>query len=173
MKILLAVDDSASSEAAISRLIGQMKAQNTEVHLLHVLDLYPGGLAKRTGGQDSLDFIAARMKQRTLAAEMLARDSEHLRSAGFSVSSSIKEGDVRPAILEEAVAWRADLVVLGSREPKAKGLRRFFSRSISEDVARNARCSVEIFRLWPRLTIIPDEWSGETSRKLPGLTREV
>lgn len=173
MKILLAVDDSAASEAAISRLIGQMKAHDADVHLLHVLEPYPDGLAKRIGGQDSPGLTAARMKQRTLAAEMLARDSEQLRSAGFSVSSSIKEGDVRAAILEEAAAWRADLLVLGSREPKAKGVRRFFSRSISEVVARNARCSVEVFRLWPTLAIVPDMWSGETSIKRPEITQEA
>lgn len=154
MKILLAVDDSAASEAAITRLIDQMKAQSTEVRLLHVLDPYPERLAKRIGSHDFPDFAAARMKQRASAEQLLERTSKRFRSAGFWVSSSIEEGDPRAVILEEAKAWRANLLVLGSRQPKVKGIRHFFSGSISEDVARDAPCSVEIVRLWPRPAII-------------------
>jgi len=144
MRILLAVDDSATSETAMTLLIDQVKPSGTEVRLLHVVDPYPERLAKRMGSHDSPDFTAARMKQRAFVGELLERATERLRSAGFSVSSSIEEGDVRAVILEEAKAWRADLLVLGSRQ--RKGIRHFFSGSISEDVARDAPCSVEIVR---------------------------
>lgn len=150
MKILLAIDDSATLEVAITRLIDQVKAPQTEVCLLHVLDPYPERLARRIGGSDSPDFTAARMNQRASAEELLEFATKRLRSAGFSVSSSIKEGDVRAVILEEAKALRADLLVLGSRQ--RKGIRHFFSGSISEDVARDAPCSVEIVRPWPMQT---------------------
>ncbi|MGI0085546.1 MAG: universal stress protein, partial [Nitrososphaerales archaeon] len=144
MKILLAVDDSATSEAVMTLLIDQVKVRETEVRLLQVVDPYPERLAKRMGSHDSPDFAAARMKQRAFAGELLERATERLCSAGFSVSSSIEEGDVRAVILEEAKAGCAGLIVLGSRQ--RKGIRHFFSGSISQDVARDAPCSVEIVR---------------------------
>lgn len=165
MKILLAVDDTTISEVAITRLIDQIKAPQTEVRLLHVLNSYPERLAKRIGGNDSPDFTAARMKQRASAEELLKCATKRLRSAGFSVSSSIKEGDVRAVILEEAKAWRADLLVLGSRQQK--GIRHFFSASISEDVARDALCSVEIVRLQPWTKHVSTLYSQGDTQPLP------
>lgn len=155
MRILLAIDDSAVSEAAMTLLIDQVKPTGTEVQLLHVLDPYPERLATRIGGHDSPDFTAARMKQRAFAGKLLQHAAEELRSAGFLVSSSVQEGDVRAVILEEARTWRADLLVLGSRQ--RKGIRHFFSGSISEDVSRDARCSVEIVRLrpWAPSVLVP------------------
>ncbi|MGH9359200.1 MAG: universal stress protein [Terriglobia bacterium] len=147
MKILLAIDESAASEAAVSLVVDQAKPKGTDVRLLHVVDSYPERLAKRLGGHDSPDFCAARLNQRRLAQELLERASGKLRAAGFSVSSSIEEGDVRAIIIQEANVWRADLIVLGSSE--RKGIRYFWSTSIAEDVARAASCSVEIARARP------------------------
>lgn len=150
MKILVAIDESATSEAAINFVIDEVKPKGTEVRLFHVLDPYPVRLAKRIGGHDTPDFVAAVQKLRAIAGKLLEGTTAKLLSAGFSVSSSTQEGDVRALILEEAKAWRADLIVVGSRE--RKGIRHFFSSSISEDVARNAACSVQVVRVraWAR-----------------------
>lgn len=136
-------------------MIDGVKPKGTEVHLLHVLDPYPERLAKRIGGRDTPDFVAAVRKQRADASELLERSTKALRPAGFSVSSSIQEGDVRALILERAKAWRADLVVVGSGEQR--GIRHFFSISFSEDVARDASCSVEVVRVppWARGALVP------------------
>ncbi|MGH9432035.1 MAG: universal stress protein [Terriglobia bacterium] len=147
MKILLAIDDSAASEAAMSLVIDQAKPKGTQVRLLHVVDSYPERLAKRMGGHDFPNFSAARMKQQAFAKELLERAAEKLRAAGFSVNSSIEEGDVRAVILEEAKVWRADLIMLGSQE--RKGIRHFWTTSVSEEEARDAPCSVEIARSRP------------------------
>jgi len=144
VKILLAMGDSTASETAMTRLIDQIKTRETEVRLLHVLDPYPERLAKKMGGHDTPDFTAAQRKQREFAGKLLAQATEKLRSAGFLVNSSIREGDVCAVILEEAKRWRADLIVLGSRQ--RKGLEGLFSRSISEVVSREAPCSVEVVR---------------------------
>lgn len=145
MKILLAVNESNTSEAAVNLVLDEAKPKGTEIHLFHVLDPYPERLAKRLGGHDTPDFVAAVQKQRAIARELLERTTAKLRSAGFSVSTAIEEGDVRALILQEARMWRADLIVLGSHQQKAGW--HFFSGSISEDVARDASCSVEVVRV--------------------------
>lgn len=145
MKILLAINDSNTSEATVNFVIDEMKPKGTEVRLLHVLDPYPERLAKRIGGRDTPDFVAALTELRAGAHDFLERTGEKLRAAGFSVSSSVEEGDVRALILEEAKAWHADLIVVGSHSQK--GFRGFFSSSVSEDVARDAPCSVEVVRV--------------------------
>lgn len=150
MKILLAINESNASEAAVNLVIDEVKPKRTEIHLFHVLDPYPERLAKRLGGRDTPDFVAAVQKQRAIAHELLERTTAKLRSAGFSVSTAIEEGDVRALIFQEAKIWRAELIVIGSHQQK--GGWHFFSRSISEDVARDASCSVEVVRVpaWPR-----------------------
>jgi nucleotide-binding universal stress UspA family protein len=145
MKILLALDDSNFSEAATGALIAQMKTTGKEVRLLHVVESFPEKLANKLGSKDAPDFVAARLQQRERARAWLARAAEKLRSAGFKVTSSVKEGDARSVILDLAETWRADLIVLGSHG--RKGLDRFLIGSVSEAVARHARCSVEIVRV--------------------------
>jgi nucleotide-binding universal stress UspA family protein len=144
MRILLALDDSKFSGAATGALIAQVKATHTEVRLLHVVESFPERLATKLGSRDAPDFVAARLEQRERAKEWLARAAEKLRFAGFKATSSVKEGDARSVILDLAETWRADLIVLGPHG--RKGLDRFLMGSVSEAVARHARCSVEIVR---------------------------
>jgi nucleotide-binding universal stress UspA family protein len=160
VRILIAIDDSEASDATVRQVIGQVKASGTEVELLHVLDPYPERLARKKGRQDFPDFAAARKELRAHAEKLLTRVAERLQSAGFSVRLSIQEGDVRALILEEATTWPAGLIVLGAH-PQT-GIKRFFSSSISEDVSREAPCSVEIVRI-PKCTAgIPAVDSSET-----------
>jgi len=144
MKILLAVDGSKFSEAATTQLIAQVKAENTEVHLLHAAEPFPESLAKEMGGKDYLNFAGARLQRRTWSEELLAQTGEKLKSAGFRVTSSVEEGDPKSVILNAAEGWGADLIVVGSHGHR--GLERFLIGSVAEAVARYARCSVEIVR---------------------------
>lgn len=56
MKILLAVDDSKSSVAAVSLLIAQAKTKGTEVRLLHVVEPFPVIAAQKKGSRESPQF---------------------------------------------------------------------------------------------------------------------
>jgi nucleotide-binding universal stress UspA family protein len=47
-------------------------------------------------------------------------------------------------LLDEAAAWKADLIVLGSHGKH--GLERLVLGSVSETVAIHAHCSVEVIR---------------------------
>ncbi len=78
---------------------------------------------------------------------MLAQAAQTLRPAGFKVTSSVEEGDPREVILNSADTWNADLIMVGSHG--RKGFDRLLVGSVSEAVARHARCSVEIVRIHP------------------------
>ena len=143
MKILLAVDDSKFSEAAAQAVITQMRPEQTEVCVLHVVEplllipyYYMGQVA-------SLE--AAQQKRMADGKELVVRLGQRLMQAGFKVQTDVKEGDPRAMILDYAAAWNPDLIVVGSHG--RKGLDRFLIGSVAESLARHATCSVLIVRI--------------------------
>jgi nucleotide-binding universal stress UspA family protein len=145
MNILVAVDDSKFSEAAANAVIAHVKTKGSEVRLLCVLEPFPVSLAEKLGSKDSPDFPAARMKLKSQATAHLTKTAKKFRSAGFKTSHFVEEGDAREVILDYAEQWPADLIVVGSHG--RKGMNRFLMGSVSEAVARYARCSVQIVRI--------------------------
>ena len=144
MKILLAIDDSKFSEAAIEAVIRQATPQKTEVKLLHVIEpipIYPNGQAWGYGPEASQVL----KEQRKEAEELVARAGQTLREKNFKVMTAIEEGNPKEVIIDSAAQWHADLIVVGSHG--RKGLDRFFMGSVSEAAARHAHCSVQIVRL--------------------------
>jgi nucleotide-binding universal stress UspA family protein len=141
MKIVLAVDDSKFSEAAAKSLAGQFRSQDTEVRVLHVVE----PIVISEPPQMSAGYYPELEDQLPQAREIVDRVAKTLSSAGFRVTTSVATGDARSIILENAAEWNADLIVLGSHG--RKGLERFFLGSVSEAVARHARCSVLIVRI--------------------------
>lgn len=148
MKIVLAVDGSECSAAAIQAVIAQFRPDNTEVQVCHAdewpRDL-PASLAFSEGPGAAAHVLAVHDQRRYEAETLVAGAAQQLRAAGFRTCTTINEGEPRHAILDCAEAWHADLIVLGSHG--RKGLNRFVLGSVSEGVARHAPCSVEIVRM--------------------------
>jgi nucleotide-binding universal stress UspA family protein len=147
MKILLAVDDSKFSQAAIQSVLHTARPQETEVRVLHVLEpIEPLFIPPENQAWTSLPVYAEMMEQRRQhATELVKRAAESLKAAGFKVCSYAVEGGIpKLTIVDEAKRWGADLIVLGSHG--RTGLDRFLLGSVSEAVARHAACSVEIVR---------------------------
>ena len=146
MKILLAIDDSKFSEAAIQMVVAQARPQDTEVRVLHVL-LPPSLLLGREmgGGGYDPELETIWKAQREQAKALVTKTTGMLRASGFNVTSTLDEGDPKSRIIDVASEWNADLIVLGSHG--RKGLDRFLMGSVAESVARHANCSVEIVRL--------------------------
>lgn len=145
MKILLAVDDSRFSQAAIQMVLKTARPQESEVRVLHVLEpvIFPPEAQTWT----SLPVYAEMMEQqRRDAAKHVMEAAEVLSAAGFKdVSHDVEEGNPKVVIVDEAKKWGVDLIVLGSHG--RKGLDRFLLGSVSEAVARHADCSVELVRI--------------------------
>ena len=144
MKILLAIDESDFSQAAIQAVLAQARPQGTEVRILHVLEP-PSLLLGREMGANDPEFEAVWKALQDQAMALVEKTEAKLRAAGFSVSPALQEGDPKSKIIDVAKQWKADLIVLGSHG--RKGLQRFLMGSVAESVVRHAECSVEIVRI--------------------------
>ena len=144
MKILLAIDESDFSQAAIQAVSAQARPQGTEVRILHVLEP-PSLLLGREMGANDPEFEAVWKALQDQAMALVEKTEAKLRAAGFSVSPALQEGDPKSKIIDVAKEWKADLIVLGSHG--RKGLQRFLMGSVAESVVRHAECSVEIVRI--------------------------
>lgn len=133
MNVLLAVDKSECSEAAAQLVSGQIRPEGAEVLVVHVM--YP------------IVDVAAHQEQVRRSYDIVSYVAQVMNRAGFKTETDViivSEGDIQEAILEQAENCHADLIVLGSHG--SKGVRHFLLGSVSEYVARHARCSVLIVR---------------------------
>jgi len=146
VRILLAIDDSKFSEAATETVIAQARPQETEVHVVHVIDILSAQLPEMTAYYPGIEH--ARDAQRKPAEALVAKTAELLRSKGLQVTTAVELGDPKSKIIDAAAEWHADLIVLGSHG--RTGLDRFLLGSVSDAVMRHAQCSVEIVRIHPK-----------------------
>jgi len=142
MKILLAVDNSRFSEAAVQAVIARHRVRDLEVRVFHAAESPTLFTAP-----EMAEYIPPEESAQEAKA-LVAKAADAIRSAGINVTTSIVQGDPKSAIIDDAKAWGADLIVLGSHG--RKGLQRFLLGSVSETVMRHAHCSVEIVRLPPK-----------------------
>jgi nucleotide-binding universal stress UspA family protein len=90
------------------------------------------------------DYTEILKKWREEARTLVEHTASRLQAAGFQATAVVAEGEARTAILDQAEKWRPDLILLGSHG--RRGLDRFLLGSVSEGIARHARCSVQIAR---------------------------
>ncbi len=150
MKILLAVDGSKFSDAAVQSVIEQVPPQGTEVRVLHVVEPPSKGLEFAVAAAEQVAGCALSLAPEVEAElkradALVAKSAELLRSKGLTAIAAVEQGDPKSKIIEAASKCRADLIVVGSHG--RKGLEHFLLGSVSEAVARHAECSVEIVRI--------------------------
>jgi len=143
MKILIAIDGSDFSQAALQSVIARPWPPDTEVKVLHVVEP-PSLLMGREMGGYYPEFEVVWKALRGQAKHLVEKAAEKLREAKFNVSTELVEGDPKSQIIDIAHEWRADMIVLGSHG--RTGLDRFLMGSVSQGVVRHAHCSVEIIR---------------------------
>jgi nucleotide-binding universal stress UspA family protein len=147
MRVLLAIDDSEPSEAAVHAVAA--RGPGTEVRVVTVVEpattLVPSLVAgEELGLWRMTELDALRRAALQQAEQLVSKAAATLGAAGLIVSQSVEEGDPRSKILDLAAEWAPDVIVVGSHG--RKGLERFLLGSVSETVARHAPCSVEITR---------------------------
>ena len=146
MRILLAIDGSAPSTAAVHALDARPWPMPTTVRLISVVQyLYAPDtpLVPEAGLMgDGLESVYRQLEQNAHAT--LAPVAEALRTRGFGVETVVRLGDPRVEICEEARRWEADLILMGSHG--RTGLRAFLMGSVAQSVVRHAPCSVEVVR---------------------------
>jgi nucleotide-binding universal stress UspA family protein len=143
MRILLAIEDSKFSEAALEALLSQFRPEDTEVRVLSVVA--PSSLT--APAQMSAEYPPELTDELRHTRNLVKATVKKLQAAGFEAEASMQDGAIRQIILESAEEFHADLILLGSHG--RKGVGRFLLGSVAESVARHAHCSVEIVRIPP------------------------
>ena len=146
MKILLAVDGSTYSAAAVNEVAARPWPEGSKVRVISVIELPITPTEETHSLFESYCSLLERAGQEqarsaiNCAVERLsAREGEPLEITTEAVTGRAKE-----AILNEAERWGANLIVLGSH---GYGWgKRFLFGSVALAVATGATCSVEIVR---------------------------
>jgi nucleotide-binding universal stress UspA family protein len=99
VRILLAIDDSKFSEAAIETLLEQARPHGTEVRVLHVLESPPLLVARELGGfEHELEGFEPALEsalefQKQHAEAVVGKAAELLRARGLKVTTAVEMGD--------------------------------------------------------------------------------
>jgi nucleotide-binding universal stress UspA family protein len=143
VKILLPIDNSPFSTLAIQTVLQHAKPQDIEVIVLHVVDVL-ANLSMYDSYGPAIEIEKIEAERLSRAAELVNESAKTISAAGFEASSRVERGEPKNVIVEKAIGWGADLIVMGSHG--RKGVDRFLLGSVSEAVVRHAPCSVYIVR---------------------------
>lgn len=147
MKILLATDGSAFGEEAVKEVARRPWPTGSEVRVVYVVEPPPQPAPEMWAGSYEEYYTELSQWQRAQARRALEAAVGLLdtrEDATLRVTAEMLTGPPKRRIPEEAEAWGADLVVVGSH---GYGFwDRLLLGSVSQAVATHAPCSVEIVR---------------------------
>jgi nucleotide-binding universal stress UspA family protein len=141
-RVLLATDGSAHSEAAVRSVAERPWPKGSEFKVVSVVEqMIPVIDPWYAAGGVIEQMIVQRKKQ---SEEAVESSYKILSRAGLTATTYVTAGTAKGCVIDEATEWNADLIVLGSHG--RRGLTRVLLGSVSETVALNAPCSVEVIR---------------------------
>lgn len=143
-RILIAVDNSPSSSAAVDAVCSRTWPKGSEAGLIVVVDtvmpITPNptepSIVKwiEVGNEESWDLVR----------QIFEPYAEKLRTAGLHSEVLIRRGNPADQIVEEAHTWGADCIFMGAKG--TRGIDRLLLGSVSSAVSARAHCSVEVVR---------------------------
>ncbi len=143
-KILVPVDGSPASNRGLIEAMALARNQGATLRLVHVLDeliLGPGAEAVVYLG-NTVDLL------REAGEQIVAKAEAAAQASGLESESVILEttgGRAADAIVAEARAWGADLIVLGTHG--RRGARRLVMGSDAEEIVRTTPVPVLLVRM--------------------------
>lgn len=143
MKILLAIDGSEHSAAAVEEVAARPWPSGTQVRVLSAVERVVPPAAEiwyDAGG----NLEQARQEMTKHADQLTAGVAETLRASDLAAETAVRDGDPRSVIVDEAKEWGADLIVVGSHG--YTGVKRWLLGSVAQSVVSHAPCSVEVVR---------------------------
>lgn len=144
VRILIGVDNSSGSQAAVEEVCNRNWPDGTEVGLVVVVDtVLP--ITPNPGEHTSVKWIeVGDGRNWDQVRELFEPSAQKLRSAGLHAEVLIKRGNASDQILEETGTWGADCIFVGAKG--TSGIERLLLGSVSSAVSARASCSVEVVR---------------------------
>ena len=144
LRLIIGVDNSTYSNAALDAVYRRQWPTRTEVRLLAVVDTVMAitpdpsqpSIVKwiEVEDEDSWDQVR----------QIFEPSADKLRSAGLDAAVMIRRGNPKEELIGEAESWGADCIFVGAKG--MGGLDRLLLGSVSSAVSARADCSVEIVR---------------------------
>jgi len=146
MKILLAVDGSTYSDAAVDEVAKRPWPAQSEVKVITAAEM-PVMVNMEPWASAPEYFEQVEKAVRETAKAIIERALLKLKTIEYKalkISSEVIQGPPGQVIVDKAASWGADLIVMGSRGLGAWN--RLLLGSVSSAVVHHAKCSVEILR---------------------------
>ena len=157
MKILLAIDGSPCSDAAVEEVGNRPWPEGSTVKVLTTYELPVPPTAETWALPlnyfDEMDVALGKQARNVVdrAIQKLTVKSNKT----ITIDGALLPGPPRTVILDEAERWGADLIVVGSHGYRA--WERFLLGSVSQAVVSHAKCSVEVVRCRPAENATKDD----------------
>ncbi len=134
-RILVAVDESVTSDLAFEEAMRLAKDQKAALRLLHVIDISPAYMTVET----PYPFVEYQQALEEMGGKLLANRVAKARAARVKVDSKLVAiatygSRIYDIIEEQAKKWPADLIVIGTHG--RRGARRLMLGSVAEGLIR-------------------------------------
>ncbi len=133
MKILLAMDTSPASQAALEELIARSWPPGSSIEVLSVVEPSHLWTTSEVAQEDA-----------RLAGQVVERAAEQLRYKGYNATSATLSGDPKTVILDRLREIGADFLIVGSHGVSA--ITGLLLGNVAATTLRHAPCSVEVVR---------------------------
>ncbi|MFY9570974.1 MAG: universal stress protein [Blastocatellia bacterium] len=142
IRIILATDGSNFSAAAARSIAERPWPAGSTVKVIGVIERPLAAAASWYAA----GVVAERLREQIVirCEEAVAAAEKIIAGAGIKTATEVLDGSPKKRIVDEAKAWDAHLIVVGSHG--RRGLTRYLLGSVSEAVAMRAHCSVEVIR---------------------------
>lgn len=141
MKVLVGVDDSPFSEAALAYVKQAAWPQGTQFIVLSSSPPIWIGPGEAVG---AAPVAQLNQEQQDYHREVAEKAAKSLTGAGLTAKAVSMLGDPRSAITDAATRERADLVIVGSHG--RSGIKKLLLGSVASHVVSHAPCSVLVVK---------------------------
>ncbi len=144
IRVLIGVDHSKDSNAAVDAVCSRNWPKGTEVRLLAVVDTVMA-ITPDPSRPAIMKWIEVSDEENWDEVRQIFEPSaEKLRRVGLDAAVMIRRGSPADEIVDEAETWGADSIFVGAKG--TRGIERLLLGSVSSAVSARANCSVEVVR---------------------------
>ncbi len=144
VRIIVGTDGSPDAKAAIDAVTARSWPTGSEVRIVSVLDTIMCVTPDPAQPSVMKWVEVGEEEEEGWVRQVFEPSAEKLRAAGLNANVTLRQGNPKSVLVEEAEEWGADSIFLGAKG--MRGIDRLLLGSVSAAVAARASCSVEVVR---------------------------